>query len=548
MVIYVLTNTFLFSYNEDMFVRVKRSVQKGVTYEYLQIVESYRIHGKPRQRVLATLGRRDQLQTYSNVDSLIQSLGKFSEKFRVVENVRRENLVARSSKAWGPALVFRRLWEEQGLPEIIRALARDRKFGFDVESVVFAMVLQRLCAPGSDLQGSSWLKTVEAPGFSSIALQHLYRANGFLAETREELEKALFARDRDLFSQSLDLIFLDTTSVYVYRSEESEWRRRGFSRDRRADLSQLVLAVAVNRKGWPVSWEVFPGNTADPMAFKMMVEKMRQRFRIGRIVVVADRGMMSGKAVDLLTSGGPALDYILGYRMRKQKEVNQEALSRAGRYQEVTANLKVKEVRLGEKRCVVCLNEEEARKDEAAREAIIEHLQEKLSQGKAKSLLANRGYARYLKMSKKAVRINQEAVRAEARFDGKYVLRTNTDFEAVEVARAYKSLCRVERTFRETKSTLEVRPIFHHRDDTSIGHIVAGFLALRLEVDMQRRLETKEMEVSWPDFMRDLGQVQAVRVELDGKTYILRTDLQGSAHQGFQAAGVRPPSHVTMIQ
>lgn len=548
MFIILLTITFIFSYNKLMFVRVKRSVQKGVTYEYLQIAESYRIHGKPRQRVLATLGRRDQSQTFSNVDSLIQSLGKFSEKFRVVESVRTKNLAARSSKTWGPALVFRRLWEEQGLSEIIRALARGRKFGFDVESVVFAMALQRLCAPGSDLQGSGWVETVEAPGFSSIALQHLYRANGFLAEVREELEKALFARDRDLFSQTLDLVFLDTTSVYVYRSEESEWRRRGFSRDRRADLPQLVLAVAVDRKGWPVSWEVFPGNTADPAVFRAMVEKMRRRFRIGRIVVVADRGMMSGKAVDLLTSGTPALDYILGCRMRKQKKVNEEVLSRAGRYQEVTSNLKIKEVWVGEERYVVCLNEEEARKDEAAREAILERLEEKLSRGEAKKLLANRGYARYLKMSKEAVRINEEAVRAEARFDGKYVLQTNTGFEADEVARAYKSLWRVERTFLETKSTLEVRPIFHHRDDTSIGHIVAGFLALRLEVDMQRRMETKEIDVSWPDFMRDLAQVQAVRVELDGKTYLLRTDLQGVAHQGFLAAGIRPPSQVTMIQ
>ena len=530
-----------------MFVRVKRSVQKGVTYEYLQIAESYRIHGKPRQRVLATLGRGDRLQTFSNVDSLIQSLGKFSEKFRVVERVRTQDLAARSSKSWGPALVFRRLWEEQGLPEIIGTLARGRRFTFDLESVVFAMVLQRLCAPGSDLQGSGWVETVEASGFSSIALQHFYRANGFLAEVREELEKALFARDRDLFSQSLDLVFLDTTSVYVYRSEESEWRKRGFSRDRRPDLPQLVLAVAVDRKGWPVSWEVFPGNTADPGAFKAMVGKMRRRFQIGRVIVVADRGMMSGKAVDLLTSGDCPFDYILGCRMRKQKEVGEEVLARAGRYQEVKSKLEVKEVCVGEKRYIVCLNEEEARKDEAAREAIIERLKEKLSRGETKSLLSNRGYARYLKMSKEAVRINEEAVRAEGRFDGKYVLRTNTDLETAEVARTYKSLWRVERTFWETKSTLEVRPIFHHRDDTSIGHIVAGFLALRLEVDMQRRMEAKEMEVSWPNFMRDLGQVQAVRVELDGKTYILRTDLQGLAHLGFQAAGVRPPSQVTLI-
>ena len=136
---------------------------------------------------------------------------------------------------------------------------------------------------------------------------------------------------------------------------------------------------------------------------------------------------------------------------------------------------------------------------------------------------------------------------AEARYDGKFVLRTNTDLPAAEVAQTYKSLWRVERTFRETKSTLEVRPIFHHNDETTIGHIVAGFLALRLEVDLQRRLDERGVEASWPTLMRNLAQVQAVRVELGGKTYLLRTDLQGAAHQAFQAAGMRPPSPVTMM-
>lgn len=158
-----------------------------------------------------------------------------------------------------------------------------------------------MCAPGSDLQASGWLETVE--GLPEIALQHLYRTNGFLAEVREELEQELFFRDRDLFSQELDLVFMDTTSVYVYRATETEWRKRGYSRDRRPDLPQLVLGVAVDREGRPVSWEVFPGNTADPAAFEAMIAKMRRRFRIGRVVVVADRGMMGKKSLELLAAG-----------------------------------------------------------------------------------------------------------------------------------------------------------------------------------------------------------------------------------------------------
>jgi transposase len=523
-----------------MFFRYKSSLQNGVTYEYLQIAESYRLDGKPRQRVLATLGRRDRLEAEGKIDSLVESLAKFSQKYRALKAL---SLEARTAKLWGPVLIFGRLWEEQGLPEILGRLADGRKFGFELERVAFAMVLQRLIAPGSDLQGSGWTETVE--GLPKIALQHLYRTNAFLAENREELERALFARDRDLFSQELDIVFLDTTSIAIHRDEETEWRKRGYSRDHRPDLPQMVLSIAVDVKGWPVSWEVFPGNTADPVAFEAMITKLRTRFKIGRVVVVADRGMMGKKSLELLTEGKTPYDYILGCRMRKQKEIGTDVLGRAGRYQDVAPNLKVKEVRIEDRRYIICLNEEEKRKDEAARAAILDHLREKLAEG-AKSLVGNKGYARYLRVAKDAVQIDEDKVLLESRFDGKYVLRTNTELPAAEVARTYKSLWRVERAFRETKSTLEVRPVFHHRDDTTIGHIVAGFLALRLEVDLQRRLDGHKIDVSWPTLMRDLSQVQAVHLQADGQSYQLRTDLPGVAHQAFQAAGVRPPSAVTI--
>lgn len=531
-----------------MFVRVKRSVHHGATYEYLQVVESFRDAGRPRQRVLATLGRRDVVVASGALDGLLRSLGKFSEKLRVVEAVRTQGIAAQRAKVWGAALVFGRLWEHQGLPAIIGRLARERQFGFDPARVAFAMALQRLCAPGSDLQGCEWVATVQTEGFEQIALQHLYRTTGFLAEVRAELERELFERDRDLFTQQLDLVFLDTTSVFVYRAQETAWRKRGYSRDHRPDLPQLVLAVAVDHRGWPVSWEIFPGNTADRAAFDAMVAKMRERFRIRRLIVVADRGMISQHTLQLLSTHEAApYEYILGARMRKQKEVGEEVLGRAGRYQQVACNLKVKEVRVQDRRYIVCLNEEEASRDAAARDAMLRRLQEKLAAGGAKSLVANKGYARFLKIGRGSVRIDEEAVAADARFDGKFVLRTNTDLPAEEVAKTYKSLWRVERTFREEKSTLQVRPIFHHRDDTSIGHIVASFLALRLEVDLQRRLDERGIEVSWPTLMRDLGQVHAVKVTVDGQRYLLRTDLTGSAHQAFSAARIRPPSPVTLL-
>lgn len=531
-----------------MFVRVKRSVAKGAAYEYLQIVRSYRERGKVKQQIIGSLGRRDRLVASGELDGLLRSLAGFSEKLKVVEAVRESGLAARTAKAWGPALVFGRLWERQGLPEVLGKLAQGRKFEFDLERAAFALALQRLCAPGSDLQGSGWVQTVEAPGLEGLALQHFYRTTAWLAQVRQDLEGALFRRDRNLFNQTLDLVFIDTTSLYCYRDAETELRRRGYSRDRRPELPQLVLCVAVDGQGWPIAWEVFPGNTADAAALRQVVALLRERFKIGRAVVVADRGMISKETVKLLTDHETApFDYVLGCKLRRQKEVREEVLGRGGRYHKVADNLEVKEVRVKDRRYVVCRNLKEARKDAAAREALVEKLKSTLAREGEKGLMANRGFARFLKTLKGGVSLDEAALAADARLDGKFALTTNTDLPADQVALTYKSLWRVERTFREQKSTLEVRPLYHQRDDTCSGHIVASFLALRLEVDLQRRLEERGAEVSWPDLMRDLKQVQAVALELDGRLYRLRTDLAGAAHQAFAAAGVRPPPTVTPL-
>jgi len=530
-----------------VFVRVKRSVQESGTYEYLQIVESVRDAGRVRQRVIANLGRRDRLVADGALDALLMSLAKFSERLRVVEKVRSEGLRAHTARLWGPALVFERLWQEQHLPEILARLAQGRRFSFDVERVAFALALQRLCAPGSDLGGAAWVRTVQASGFETIGLHHMYRTVCLLASVRDGLEKELFFRDRDLFTQTLDLVFIDTTSTFLYRTDETALRRRGYSRDRRPDCPQVVICLAVDRHGWPIAWDLFAGNTADQKAFVAMIDKLRTRFGIGRVTVVADRGMISKDTIALLEDHASApFDFILGCKMRQQKQVSEEVLARAGRYQTVADNLEVKQVVVGDRRYVVCRNPVEAKKDAAAREAILAKLEAALASG-PKSVMGNTGFRRFVRIARGAVTIDPDAIARDARLDGKFVLRTNTELAPAEVALAYKSLWRVERAFRESKSTLEVRPLFHHRDDTTGGHIVGCFLALRLEVDLQRRLDARGVTVSWPDLIRDLSEVRAVDLELDGQRYRLRTDLGGSAAHAFAAAGVRPPRLVTAL-
>lgn len=533
-----------------MFVRVKRSGTGPSAREYLQIVESLREGDRVRQRVLCSLGRRDQIVADGSLDALLQSLAKQSEKLRVVEKVRSEGLRAHETRPWGQSLIFERLWAEQGLPDIVGRLLHGRRFSFDVERVCFALALQRLCAPrGSDLFGSTWIPGVEARGFPKIELQHLYRTvGGFLAPMKEELEKALFFRDRDLFSRPLDVVFVDTTSTYHYCDDDTELRKYGYSRDHRPDLRQVMLCVAVDREGWPVAWDLLPGNTADPTSMRHMVQKLRTRFQVGRVVVVGDRGMTSHDVLIDMLDDDPQkrLDYVVGCRMRQDRLVVEEVLARAGRYRTVQGNLEVKEVEAGGQRFIVCRNPEAATRDAAERAALLERLRGELETG-PKGLLKNRGYKRFLKIAKKSIEIDEEAVKNDARLDGKFVLRTSTDLSADEVALTYRSLWRVERTFRETKSTLDVRPLFHRLDETCTGHIVGCFLALRLEVDLQRRLDKAGVDASWYEVLDALDGVRAVDVTLDDVSYRLRTELHALAHRVFVAAGVGPPPLVTKL-
>ena len=258
--------------------------------------------------------------------------------------------------------------------------------------------------------------------------------------------------------------------------------------------------------------------------------------------------MLSAETLHMLAEDIESpFDYILGCKLRKNKEVREQILTCGGRYQKLEDNLEVKEVLFDGRRYIVCRNPEEAEKDEAAREAIIAKLKDTIERHGPKALVKNRGYARFVKIRKGGVSINTAAVDADRRFDGKFVLRTNTKMSAAKVAKTYKGLWRVERTFREEKSTLEVRPIYHQRDDTSIGHIVASFLALRLEVDLAMQLDQKGVESSWPDLMRALKRLQAVHMSMDGCSYRIRTDFEGTAYQAFKAAGVQPPGRVTIL-
>jgi hypothetical protein len=310
-------------------------------------------------------------------DRLLQGLVTHTPTLQLVQAHRAGTLQAEWNKVWGPVLVFERLWEELELPALLHGPVRRRRLGFDFERVILAIVLQRLLAPGSDRAGTKWIDTVHARGFAALRLEHYYRALRVLWRHKARVEQALYQKGLDLFNQPLDLVFFDTTSLYFEGRSPAGLARLGKSKDHRPDHPQVILGGLMRRDGLPIACEVWPGNTADVTRLTVIAAVLRKRFAIERVVVVCDRGMVSKKTLDALTVQG--FSYIVGMKMRGLLEVRAEVLARAGRYHVVRENLQVKEVRVEDRRYVVCVNPDEAVKDRQDREKILAALEHKLA-------------------------------------------------------------------------------------------------------------------------------------------------------------------------
>ncbi len=484
-----------------MFVRAKKSG----AYRYLQLVHNERVNGKVRQRVVATLGRLDILQESGQIDALIASCGRFAQHTAVLDAHRLGKTEAAATIKIGPPLVFERLWKELGFPEILGELLKHRRFEFAVERVVFVTVLHRLFDPGSDRAAEVWHQSYAIPGTESLDLQHFYRTMGWLGQplpldrqagatpfalrcTKDLIEEALFARRRNLFS-GLDLVFFDTTSIYFEGQGGESIGQYGNSKDHRPDCKQMVVGVVLDNTGRPICCELWPGNTTDVKTLIPIVDRLRERFSITRICIVADRGMISKKTIEELQAVHREVRFILGARLRAVKDIREKVLNDPGAYKHVygpnthrkyPATLKVKDIRVGDRRYIVCYKQYQAKKYRTDRQAIVESLQDRLIRGD-KSLIGNKGYRKYLKPVKgKRFDIDQENVEYEAQFDGIWVLQTDAPLTQVEVALKYKELWMVDAVFRCLKSVLETLPIYHKCDDTIRGHVFCGFLALVL--------------------------------------------------------------------
>jgi DDE family transposase len=544
-----------------MFVREK--TVNGCTYLYL--VESVREGARTKQRIIKNLGRKDVVLASGELERLAASVARFAERALVLAQVAHGNPDGLVCRRIGPPLLFGRLWQDTGIRAVLDALLADRGFEFPVERAIFTATLHRLMVSGSDRACEKWMADYAIPGSEDLALHHFYRAMAWLGEELEAaeqvdatpfaprtvkdlIEERLVERRRDLFSE-LSLVFLDTTTLSFVGAGGAVLGRRGHSKDHRPELMQMVLGVVIDADGRPVCTEMWPGNTADVSALLPMVDRLRTRFAIGRVCVVADRGMISGPTIVALEQRG--LDYVLGVRERTDRLVRRIVLEDTQPFTPLCVprvtgetQLWVKEVGVEGRRYVVCRNEAEANKDAADRKAVLDGLERQLEKGD-KALIGNSAYRRFLKATaKKVFVIDPGKVALEARFDGIVILRTNAKISPLQAVLRYRDLLHVEDLFRTAKALLRTRPIYHSSDAAIRGHVFCSFLALILRKELEDRCRAAGLHPEWGDVLRDLDRLQEIELIKDGKRMILRTPVTGVAGKLFQAAHIALPANV----
>ena len=515
-------------------VYVRKVVSRGV--EYLQVAESYRDeNGKVRDKILFGLGRRDRVDEMA-LKRFIGSLARFlsdDDQAAVQANVGLgDGVEYLGSKEYGGAFLLDGLWRRLGIDKAIRKAAGSREFTVPVERLLFALVANRALAPSSKLAAESWIQDVAfIDGLPEVEVQQLYRAMDFLLEVKNGVEREVFRSVSHLFNLEVDLIFVDTTSTYfeiesvdedVVDEESGEVtpglrKRSKNSKDKRPDLPQAVLGFAVTRDGIPVKSWVWPGNTVDVSVVDEIKRDLND-WQLSRMVLVMDTGFNS--EANRRTLQGAGDHFIIGEKMRSGKDSKPvEALTRAGRYTAINDNLRAKEVitkqgSVASERFIIVHNQLEAERDADKRADIVSETERRITElgdltGKEHTkrvcaLKASPVFGKYVRELKNGnLKLDKGKIAAEAKLDGKYLIRTSDQHLSVkDVVLGYRQLFEIERVNKDLKHTIDVRPVYHRKDERIRAHVLLCWLALLLI-----RIAETETGDSWHQIKKNFRQL-----------------------------------------
>jgi len=555
-----------------------RRNKDGSEVRYLQLAHNVWDPAAKRSKVQVIYNfGREELSTRQALERLVASVARHLEPGKA-RAIAAEGLEFAESRPLGGTHVLDALWERLGIGPAMRALLKGRRLDPGAERVLFALVANRALAPSSKLAAARWAsEDVLIPGLPQTTDDACYRAMDWLLQIREQLEKQVFDRAAEVLGLEVDLLFFGTTSTYFVTEQadapvardrqgsplpdgvadaagaaETGFRTWGKSKDYREDLPQVVIGMAVTRDGIPLRVWCWPGNTSDSALIRQVKDEVRD-WSLSRVVWVADRGFSSAENRRYLRRGGN--HYIIGERLRSGSAEAGAALSRQGRYQEVAGNLRVKEVRIAEdERFVICHNPEGAERDAAIRARMIAQLRELIDSadalGKDKRaelrgvISAKPGLNRYLRVTPGGLlRVDAAKARAEENLDGKYLLRTSDPkMTAEDIALGYKQLLEVERGWRDLKQVIDLRPVYHRKEERIRAHVILCWLALLLA-----RVAENAAGGTWPELRRQLGRIAVGTFTGPAGTFRQRTQISPAQAAILEQLGIDPPPKIYQL-
>ncbi len=555
-----------------------RRNKDGSEVRYLQLAHNVWDPAAKRSRVQVVWNfGREEPGTRESLERLVASVARHLEPGKARPGAA-EELQFTESRPLGGAHVLDALWERLGIGPALRALLKGRRRDPAAERVLFALTANRALAPSSKLAASRWVsEDVLVTGLPETSDDACYRAMDWLLEIRQPLERAVFDAAAEVLGLEIDLLFFDTTSTYFVTEEadapvardqrgnpvpdgsegaagarEAGFRTWGNSKDHRGDLPQVVIGMAVTRDGIPLRAWCWPGNTSDSALIRQVKDDLREQ-ALSRVVWVADRGFTSAENRRYLRKGGN--HYIIGERLRSGSAEAEAALSRQGRYQEVAENLRVKEVRIAEdERFVICHNPEGAERDAAIRARMIAQLKELIDGSDALGrdkraelrgvISAKPGLNRYLRVTPGGLlRIDARRAKAEENLDGKYLLRTSDPkMTAEDIALGYRQLLEVERSWRDLKQVIDLRPVYHRKEERIRAHVILCWLALLLA-----RVAENTCGQTWPELRRQLDRIAVGTFTGPAGTFCQRTEITRPQHDILDKLGVDPPPRIYQL-
>ena len=540
-----------------MFVKKTRSKN----FIYLSLVKSYRENGQVKHRTVAKLGRLDELKKNDQLSRIVATLAEASNEslpLPKIEEIARLN--------WGAAKIFRQIWNQFQMDDILDSLFARTKIEFDYKETIFLEVVSRLMKPSSKYQ--VYQGQGKFLGIDQISLQHIYRILDYLAAFQPELEKMLFLKNAKDFGLEVDVVFYDVTTLYFESVKPDSLKDFGYSKDGKYKEVQVVVGMCVDREGRPISCGIFPGNTFESKTLEDTLEKLKERFQIRQVIIVADRGINLKLNLKKIKEKG--YDYIVGSRIKGLKKAVKQDILDIDQYKPAPGengedlkyrildydNIVIEEVNGKKKKTVpkeriFCTwSKKRAEKDRKDRERMIKKAKKIIDEGIP--LESKRGAKRYVKKENENqksgnIDLDLEKIVDDEKWDGFYGVQVSKeDVDIGTVVSSYTRLWKMEESFRVMKHSLEIRPIYLSSPVRIIGHIVLCYIALVIHRKLEIELEKRGLCHTVERIRQAIDELEASVILIDDKPFMMRSNHSRFAREIMKIVKVKPPVNLAV--